>query len=140
MIKSSLPLMLATTPASAGHGTSLADTSTPIDLNFILTNGQPGFCVFTVTGASAVPNILPGALVVCNTRVVPQNCDTVVVEHNGGVCVKILELKPKLRLISQNKEYEPREVEENDSFVVLGVVVASINFFRRSERTIRMTG
>ena len=134
------PIALASTPASAGHGTPFTDTHTLIDINFILTHGKPGFCAFTVTGDSADPRIPQGSLVICDTYSVPEDGDTVVVEHGGDIYVKILELKPQLRLVSSNTAYEPREVKEHDSFCVLGVVTASINLHKRSQRTLRLTG
>jgi SOS-response transcriptional repressor LexA len=136
---SNFPILLAATPASAGNGSPFADSSTLIDLNYLLTHGREGFCAFTVTGDSQDPRIPPGSLVVCDTVSVPEDGDTVVVEHDQSIYVKILELKP-LRLVSSNESYEPMSVREHDSFCVLGVVIASLNLHRRSARMLRMVG
>ena len=54
----------------------------------------------------------------------PKNGDIIVVTHNGDLLVKAYEKRGgKVRLVSANRKYKPREVKSGDSIYFHGVVV-----------------
>ena len=134
MPSSSTTTLPVASPVSAGHGFVNQDCEQQLDLHAYFTNGRRGHFIAQVTGDSAVPQIMPGAMVVFDAVTPPINGDMVVASHNDLIYIKILEVKPKLRLVSPNESYSPIEVDAGDNFYVLGTVVGSFMRYKRSDR------
>jgi hypothetical protein len=119
---SPIPIPLAPSPLSAGHGLSPQDGL--IDLNILVTRGRIGsHCAYEVSGSSCEPYISSGSIVIVNKHRHPSNGDVVAVLLNDSAFVKIIERKEStLRLVSPNKEYPPQEVNAYDDFHCLGVI------------------
>jgi hypothetical protein len=114
---------LASCPLSAGYGNEAYGTYEGLDINYVLTGGRKGCQAYELTGNSAIPYIYPGSVVVVDPSEEPRNGDIVATHLNGLNYVKVLESRPKLRLVSPNTKYEPQDIYEHDSFHILGVVV-----------------
>lgn len=127
-ISSSRPIPLAYSLLSAGPAVGVCDDGYALlDVNKLVTGGREGCLAYEVTGDSMREDILPGYIVIVDPHKEVRNGDTILVHLNGQNCVKILEQAPqRLRLISKNSDYEPRDVRADDYFHVLGVVRSHI--------------
>lgn len=114
----------ARSPISAGTGTFASSDFEELDTNILLSAGNPKDCLaFTVTGNSCVPTIPNGSIVVVNRYLQPTNGSIIAASVNGLNHIKVFQQKGAiLTLVSPNKDYEPREIQEHDDFHLLGVV------------------
>lgn len=118
--KTTYTLALAQSPLSAGPGTFASADFDELDVNLLLSAGQPEHCfIYPVTGDSCDPQIPHGSLVVVNRKIEPMDGHTVAVSLDGLNHIKILE-RTRLRLVSPNTDYEPLQIR--DPFHVIGVV------------------
>lgn len=127
--KNSIPR--AYSPICAGEGVDLIEDGEPIDLNVMITRGAEHFQMYRIEGDSMCPDILPGDEVVVDPYAYPKLGDRVVVSIGGLHSVKFFQpvAQGGLRLVSANKNYEPRTVTERDEFAVLGVVKARVTLY-----------
>lgn len=116
---------LAPSPISAGSGLEPLDSGHDLlDLNRLATNGSPRCRAYVVSGDSAAPRIHAGDLIIVDPDVEPQHGDVIAVARNGLNCIKILEKRPRLRLVSANDAYGELPVDDDDDLYCLGVVRA----------------
>jgi len=130
LTNSATTIPLASYPLSAGYGNEAYGTYEGIDINYVLTGGRKGCQAYEVTGDSAIPYIFPGSVVVVDPSAEPRNGSIIASHLNGLNYIKVFESRPTLRLVSPNQRYEPREINENDQFHVLGVVVGYFGIAR----------
>lgn len=99
-----------------------------LDLNAVVTGGRDGFAAYVVSGDS-MPEIPHGSLIFVDTWAEGRNGSVIAAEVNGQICVKKFERSERrLRLVSTNDIYPPREIMHNEIFRVLGVVKAHLVF------------
>lgn len=89
--------------------------------------------VIEATGNSLEPSIKPGDKLLVDHDKEPKSGDIIVVHYNGEFLVK--HFKPvngTILLVSENMDFDPIIVNDNDQFQILGVVVNKINSLRKN--------
>ncbi len=66
--------------------------------------------------------ILDGDILIVDRSIKPCHGDTVIASVNGEFTVKILALKPRLKLLPRNSKYEAIVIKEGMDFAFFGVV------------------
>ena len=66
--------------------------------------------------------IYAGDILVVDRSLKPKHGDTVVASVDGAFTVKTLALKPRVRLLPQNRQYAPIEFTESSDLQLFGVV------------------
>jgi len=100
-----------------------------LDLNQYLVKHPAATFFVRVTGDSMIEKgIHSGDLLIVDKSLDPKDGSIVIVVLDGEHTVKQLEKrKGKLRLLAANKNYEPLEVSERQSFEIWGVVTNVIH-------------
>jgi len=123
-----LPIFLERVPA--GFPSPAGDyMEGKLDLNQHLVKHPAATFFVRVTGDSMIEKgIHSGDLLIVDRSLDPKDGSIVIVVLDGEHTVKQLEKrKGKLRLLSANKNYEPMEVSERQSFEIWGVVTNVIH-------------
>lgn len=121
---------LALSPIAAGVPLEASEDFGKLDVAELITGGREGFAAWRVTGDSDMPVIQPGYVIFVDTYAAPRNGSMVAAMINGLVCVKRFEHTPsKLRLVSRNEAYAPRDITPRDSFQILGVVKSHLAIY-----------
>lgn len=112
---------------AAGPATDVGEDYFPLDVNRFITGGREGFVAWRVTGDSQAPFIPNGSIIFVDTYAEARSGNLIAANVNGLVCVKRFEHTPtKLRLVSHNESYAPRDITPRDAFQILGVVKAHL--------------
>jgi DNA polymerase V len=128
---SSQRIPLALTPIQAGPAAEVGEDYCLLDVNAYITKGREGFVAFEITGDSDVPYICPGYIAFVDTWTEPRHGHIVVAVINGLTCVKKFEhTSRRLRLVSRNEQYQPREITVGDQFHIVGVVAGHLAVYR----------
>jgi DNA polymerase V len=100
-----------------------------IDLNRDLIKHPLATFFLKVTGDSMEPLIHPGSFVIVDRMVETRDGDIVVARIGAAACVKRLSIgrDGRIRLLSENKAYEPIEITEEMDFEVRGRVMWSFH-------------
>jgi DNA polymerase V len=75
--------------------------------------------------------IFPGDVLVVDRSISASHGDIVIVSVNGELTVKLLETKPKMRLVPMNSQYDPIDVPEDADLEVFGVATTVIHSLRK---------
>ena len=117
---------------SAGEPIEIGDEFEQIDLNFMLTRGNPYALLLRVQGESMSAEIRDGDWVMLDRSRSPQPNDIILARLAGGYTLK--RHKPHghrgrngLYLVPANEVFQPRRVTEDDSFEIIGVVTHIIH-------------
>ena len=120
---------LALSKISAGPSTEIMTEHSQLDINALVTGGREGFVAYEVTGDSMADQIPPGSIIFVDTWVEPRHGDVIASSVNGLVNVKIFQQTQngRLYLVPANEKYAPREITNQDSFQILGVVKSCLS-------------
>lgn len=114
---------LASSLISAGSAVEISEDYDLLDVNELITKGREGFVAFEVTGESMVDHIQPGNIVFVDTWAEARSGNIVATVVNGLTNIKIFKASRKgLYLVPANSEYTTQEINQQDSFHILGVV------------------
>ena len=76
--------------------------------------------------------IFPGDVLVVDRSINATHGDIVIVSVNGELTIKMLETKPKMRLMPMNNKYDPIDVPEDADLEVFGVATTVVHSLRKS--------
>jgi len=129
--KTKTPLSLEAVPA--GFPSPAADyTDRALDLNELLIKHPAATYFVRAQGDSMVEaGISPGDILVVDKSLNPTHGDIVIAEFDGQFTVKMLELRPKVRLVPMSDKHAPIEVPETSDLTIFGVVTSCIHSFRK---------
>ena len=98
------------------------------DLNAsLIQNGAETFFI-KVSGDSMInANIFDQSMLIVDRSIKPKHGSIVVASLDGDFLFKRLQLKPELCLLSENPQYKPIYVQDDQVFNIIGTVTASIN-------------
>ncbi len=120
---------------TAGEPIEIGDEFEQVDLNHLLTHGNPYAMLIRVRGDSMAEEIQDGDWVMIDRNMAPQPNDIVLANITGGYTIK--RFKPNghdgrngLYLVPANSVHAPRKVTEDDKFEVIGVVTYTIHATR----------
>lgn len=120
-------------PISAGFPSPATDLiDKQLDLHELLIK-HPTSTFFTKVSGDSMKNagILSGDILVVDKSIEPKSFDIVVAALNGEFTVKRLKkLRGKVFLVPENNDYEIIEIQEEDDFLVWGVVVSVIRKYQ----------
>jgi DNA polymerase V len=74
--------------------------------------------------------IFKGDVLVVDRSLTASHGDVVIASVGGEMTVKTLQLKPRVRLIPQNRRYSPIDIKEGSELQVFGVVVSVVRVLR----------
>jgi len=75
--------------------------------------------------------IYAGDILVVDRSIKAKHGDTVVAAVDGSFTVKTLALKPRIRLLPQNRQYAPIEIKEGADLQLFGVVTHLVRAMQR---------
>lgn len=75
--------------------------------------------------------IFPGDVLVVDRSITASHGDIVIVSVNGELTVKLLETKPKMRLVPMNSQYDPIDVPDDADLEVFGVATTVVHSLRK---------
>lgn len=117
---------------SAGEPIEIGSEFEQIDLNHLLTRGDPYCMLIRIRGISMFGigddvKIKDGDWLMLNRRLEPQPTNIVFARINEGFTVKRFKLNDRagrngLYLVPANQLYETRKIDEDDDFEIIGVV------------------
>lgn len=122
------PLFLV--PVSAGFPSPAEDyIEGNLDLNQYLIRHPAATFFVKVTGSSMIDaGIHDGDILIVDRSLKPANRKVVIAVVNGELTVRRIRVtRGKVILISENKDYQPLQVEEDMDFEVWGVVTTVIH-------------
>ncbi|MEX0931060.1 MAG: translesion error-prone DNA polymerase V autoproteolytic subunit, partial [Candidatus Paceibacterota bacterium] len=110
-------------------GDDLIDTA--LDINdLVITNPASTFFVRVAGDSMEGAGIFSGDVLVVDRSVVPKDSSIVVAAVYGELVVKRLQKKGETHLlVSENENYEPILISDNDDCFIWGVVVGSVRKF-----------
>ncbi len=117
-------------PVSAGFPSPAEDyIEGSLDLNKYLIKHPAATFFVRVAGSSMIDaGIHDGDILVVDRSLKPSDRKIVIAAVNGELTVRrIRTTKDKIALISENRDYEPLQVEEETAFEVWGVVTSVIH-------------
>ncbi len=119
---------------SAGEPIEIGSEFEQVDLNHLLTRGNPYAMLIRIRGESMSNEIHDGDWVMIDRSREPKPNDIVLANINGGYTVKRHKLNDArgrngLYLVPANDVFQPRKITEEDSFEILGVVTSVIHSF-----------
>lgn len=125
-------ILFSTIPA--GSPAEAANEFDQVDLNYLLTRGNPLAMLVRVQGESMSTEISDGDWVVIDRGREPRPNDIVLAHIDGGFTIKRHKLndgngRNGLYLVPANDVYKPRKITEDDAFEILGVVTSVIHSF-----------
>ena len=101
---------------------------TPINLNHYLIKNPAATFLLRVSGQSMVDaHIGDQSILIVDRSVEPKHHDIVVASLDGEFLCKKLQLKPRIALLPENKDYQPIYINDGNHLEVMGVVTACIN-------------
>jgi DNA polymerase V len=118
---------------SAGEPLEIASEFEQVDLNYLMTKGNPYCMLIRVRGDSMSEEIRDGDWVMIDRQRQPQLSDIVLARLNGGFTIKRHRLthddngRRGLYLVPANTLHTPKKVDEHDDFEILGVVTHIIH-------------
>lgn len=116
---------------SAGEPLEIVSEIEMVDLNYLLTRGNPDCLLVQVDGDSMSSEIVSGDYVMLDRTRRPKPNDIVIARLGGAYTIKRHKLnnghRTGLYLVPANLIYEPKKVTEDDDFEILGVVTAVIH-------------
>lgn len=120
---------------AAGEPIDIGDEIEQVDLNHLLTHGNPYCMLIRVRGDSMSDEIHDGDWVMIDRSLEPVPNDIVLANIDGGFTIKRHKLNDRkgrrgLYLVPANDLYETRKVDEDESFDILGVVTFVIHSTR----------
>ncbi|HOO89898.1 MAG TPA: translesion error-prone DNA polymerase V autoproteolytic subunit [Syntrophales bacterium] len=117
-------------PVSAGFPSPAEDyIEGKLDLNQYLVKHPAATFFVRVSGNSMIDaGIHDGDILIVDRSLKPVNRKVVIAVLNGELTVRRIRVtKDKVLLISENRDYQPLQVEENMNFEVWGVVTNVIH-------------
>lgn len=119
--------------AACGFPSPASDyTERVLDLNELLVKSPSSTYFVRAEGHSMVEGgISPGDILVVDKSLNPVHGDIVIAELDGDLMVKMLVLRPKVRLVPMSKNHKPVEVPEASELTIFGVVTSCIHCFRK---------
>lgn len=127
-----IPLFLER--VSAGFPSPAADyVEQTLDLNELCIR-RPAATFFVRASGDSMSGagIHPEDVLVVDRSLKARHGDIVIASVHGEMVVKVLELRPRLRLVPRNPDYAPIEITEDSGFEVFGVVTGVVRQLRRS--------
>ena len=104
-----------------------------LDLNDLCIQNPAATYFVRATGDSMTDaGIFPGDVLVVDRSISASHGDIVIVSVNGELMVKLLETKPKMRLVPMNRHHAPIDVPEETTLEVFGVATTVIHSLRKS--------
>lgn len=105
-------------------------TELGISLDSILVN-NPNSTYFAYASGNSMEQvgIYDGDLLVIDRKPDLQHLDTVIVNFNGSLLCKILDVKNRL-LLSANPDHKPIPIHTDDTFSLEGIVIRSIRLHK----------
>lgn len=104
-----------------------------LDLNDLCIQNPAATYFVRATGDSMIDaGIFPGDVLVVDRSITASHGDIVIVSVNGELTVKMLETKPKMRLVPMNSQYAPIDVPEDADLEVFGVATTVVHSLRKS--------
>jgi DNA polymerase V len=76
--------------------------------------------------------IFPGDVIVVDKSIPASHGDIVIVSVNGELTIKLLEMRPKMRLVPMNQKYAPIDVPDGADLEVFGVATTVVHSLRKS--------
>ncbi len=74
--------------------------------------------------------IYKGDVLIVDRSLTAQHGDVVIASVSGEMTVKTLQLRPRVRLVPQNRRYSPIELKEGSELQVFGVVVSVVRVLK----------
>ena len=71
-----------------------------------------------------------GDVLVVDRSLSAQHDDVVIASVSGEMTVKTLHLKPRVRLMPQNRRYAPIDIKEGEELTIFGVVVSVVRVLK----------
>lgn len=126
-----IPLFLER--VSAGFPSPAADyVEQTLDLNELCIQRPAATFFVRVAGDSMIEaGIQPEDVLVVDRSLKARHGDVVIASVLGEMTVKVLELRPRLRLVPRNPVYAPIEIGEDSDFEIFGVVTGVVRRFAR---------
>lgn len=126
-----------TDKASAGNGITnyhsehslLSFTKRELQTHFGI-HSTAHLSVMESTGDSMMPTIAEGSLLLVQEEFEVLEGRIYVIRLEGDLYVKRIQKRPKIKLISDNTNYDPIEIKESEELVVVGRVVGSVSIKR----------
>jgi len=104
-----------------------------LDLNDLCIKNPSATYFVRATGDSMIEaGIFPGDVLVVDRSISASHGDIVIVSVNGELTVKMLETKPKMRLVPMNCLLAPIDVPEDADLEVFGVATTVVHSLRHS--------
>lgn len=112
---------------AAGVPAEVSGELEQVDLNYLLTKGNPYAMLVRVQGESMSSEISDGDWVMIDRNRQPEPNNIVLAHIAGGFTIKRWKTtdgrgKGGLYLVPANEVYKPRHITEHDAFEILGVV------------------
>jgi DNA polymerase V len=126
-----IPLFLER--VSAGFPSPAADfVEQALDLNELCIQRPAATFFVRVAGESMIEaGIQPEDVLVVDRSLKARHGDIVIASIHGEMTVKVLELRPRVRLVPRHPDYAPIEVSEDSDFEVFGVVTGVVRRLAR---------
>ena len=103
-----------------------------LDLNELCIKRPAATFFVRVQGDSMMEaGIYPDDILVVDRSVRAEHGDIVIAGFHGELTVKVLELKPRIRLAPRNSAYPPIEIPEGAGLDIFGVVTSIVRNMRR---------
>ncbi len=126
-----------TDKASAGNGITnyhsehslLSFTKRELQTHFGI-HSTAHLSVMESIGDSMMPTISEGSLLLVQEEFEVLEGRIYVIRLEGDLYVKRIQKRPKIKLISDNTNYDPIEIKESEELVVVGRVVGSVSIKR----------
>lgn len=128
------PIPLFSESVSAGFPSPAQDyIEQALDLNELMIARPAATYYVRVSGDSMIEaGILDQDLLVVDRSITPKHGDTVVAELEGAFTVKVLAMKPSLRLIARNPQYPSIPIQQGMEFTLFGVVTGVLRQLKRA--------
>jgi DNA polymerase V len=121
-----------TESVSAGFPSPATDyCESRLDLNDLCVKHPAATYFVRAQGDSMIDaGIFPGDVLVVDRSLTAKHGDIVIASLNGELTVKMLETKPKLRLLPMNSKYAPVEIPEETDVEIFGVATTAVHSLR----------
>jgi DNA polymerase V len=104
-----------------------------LDLNELCIQHPAATYFVRAQGDSMVDvGIFPGDVLVVDRSINATHGDIVIVSVNGELTAKMLETRPKMRLVPMNNKYDPIDVPDDANLEVFGVATTVVHSLRKS--------
>ncbi len=103
-----------------------------LDLNDLCIQNPAATYFVRATGTSMIEaGIFPGDVLVIDRSITASHGDIVIVSVNGELTVKMLETKPKIRLVPMNCLLKPIDIPADADLEIFGVATNVIHSLRK---------